>query len=102
VILRDSRYEPTPLYQDGREVYLGTRQPVTLDPADDDSYVAIGLNERIDAFAYRVWGNELGEAAAGLWWVLCDLNGVVNPFAVKPGTVFRVPTAERVALEVLQ
>lgn len=101
MIFRDSRYEPTPLYQEGREVYLGTRQPVRLDPADDDRFVAIGPGERIDAFAYRVWGNELGEAAARLWWVLCDVNGIVNPFAVRPGTVFRVPSADRVALDVL-
>jgi hypothetical protein len=102
VILRDSRYEPTPLYQDGREVYLGTRQPVRLNPADDDSFVTIGMNERVDALAYRVWGTQLGAAAAKLWWVLCDINDIINPFAIPIGTVFRVPTAERVALEVLQ
>jgi hypothetical protein len=101
VILRDSRYEPTPLYQDGRDVFLGTRQPISLAPSDDDRFVAIGLNERIDGFAYRVWGTALGEAASRLWWVLCDVNDLVSPFAIPAGTVLRVPSPERIALEVL-
>jgi hypothetical protein len=103
MVLRDSRYEPVTVYQDGREVFLGTRQPVQMDPADDDTWVTWRQGERPDTFAARVWGSEIGEdAAARMYWVLLDINQIVNPFTIAAGTGFRVPTFDRVAIEVLQ
>lgn len=101
MILRDSRYEPPAVYQDGREIYIGTRQLVRLDVDEDDRYVRIGTGERIDAFAFRMWGSEFGDAASKLWWVIADINDIVNPFTIKAGMLLRVPTTDRVALEVL-
>lgn len=103
MIFENSRYATTAVYQDAttHETWLGTRVPVALTPGDDDDYVTPNAGERPDQFASRVWGNQIGpDSAARLWWVICDLNNIVNPFAF-PMTELWVPQVSRVLLEIL-
>jgi len=77
------------------EVWFPWRRPATLAPADDDETHVWVEGDRLGVLAYRAWGD------ARLWWVLCDVNDVVDPFAIEPGAVLRVPSLARVQLEVL-
>lgn len=101
----DSRYaKVTEVHDvDTGEVYLWTRQPIDLPPAPTDTYVRPRDGERLDQLAYRVWGATFGERATRLWWVIADLNlSARNPLLpLDPTQLLRVPSAERLALEVL-
>jgi hypothetical protein len=106
MIFQNSRYEKVTVYEeaDTHVRFLGTREPVIMRPADDDRFISLRPDERWDQFAARedVWGSEIGEdAAARMWWVICDINDVVNPFVLPLERPMRVPTFARVALEVL-
>lgn len=102
MIKQNSRYEKVTVYIDTGVQFLGTRQPVSMTVEDDDRYLTYNDGERVDQFAVRCWANEVGaDAAARMWWVLLDVNDQINPFSIGAGSSFRVPTAARVALEVL-
>lgn len=102
MILQNSRYEKVTIYSDTGVQFLGTRIPVSMVLSDDDTYLTYRDQERVDQFAVRAWAGEIGaDAAARLWWVLLDINDQINPFAIPAGKSLRVPTAARVALEVL-
>jgi hypothetical protein len=82
------------------EEWLGARVPVDLPVAEDDLYVRPRPGERPDHLAARVpgWREAFGDDASLLWWLILDLNGVVNPFAaLDPKVALRCPTADRVA-----
>jgi hypothetical protein len=91
----DSRYATCVLYVDGQDEFLGTRSRVDTSPQPDDVFHTVVEGDRIDLVAYRYLGR------ADLWWVICDYNDVFFPLELEPGTVMRVPSVERVHMEVL-
>ena len=100
----DSRYALIQAYRltTTGETFWSTRLPVSLDRASDDRWVRPLAGERLDQLAYRVWGGALGPRATRLWWLIADLNDIVNPFAaLDPARSYRVLSADRLALEVL-
>lgn len=100
----DSRYATTGGFVDvdTGETWLASRQPLNLPVASDDTYVKPRAGERYEAMAYRVWNGSFGERSTRLWWVICDVNNIVNPLAPPdPSKALRIPSAERLVLEVL-
>lgn len=84
------------------EEFLATRVPRVMAPASDDRPVRPRPGERWEQFAARVWP-ELGDDALRLWSLLLDLNDITNPFDdPDPSKPLRVPSADRVLLEVLE
>lgn len=75
--------------------YHALRAPLDLAPAADDGFHVVREGDRLETIAAA----RLGDPA--LWWVLADVNDVADPFALVVGTTLRVPSAARVALEVL-
>lgn len=75
--------------------FHGLRTPITLAPADDDGWHVWREGDSLEAVA----GARLGDPA--LWWILADVNDVTDPFTIAAGTRLRVPSAARVALDVL-
>lgn len=73
----------------------GLRAPLSLAPADDDGVHVWREGDCLEAVAEL----RLGDAA--LWWILADVNEVVDPFVIVVGTRLRLPSAAQVALEVL-
>lgn len=91
-----SPYAKEPRYWDARTgaVFFGPRAPVTLPPAEDDTLHTWREGDRLGLLAHEAWGD------AKLWWLLCDLNDVVDPWAIEVGTVLRIPSRARVELVV--
>lgn len=85
----------TPL-RDGRTgtVFYAPRAPVVLPPASDDTFYTWREGDRLPTLAASAWGDPT------LWWVLCDVNAIADPFAIAAGTVLRLPSRARVAMEV--
>ena len=75
--------------------FYGPRPPLALDPAEDDTFHTWRDGDRLGAVATAAWGEPR------LWWVICDVNDLVDPFAVPVGTVLRLPSRARVELAVL-
>lgn len=75
--------------------FYGPRAPVSLSAAADDTFHAWAEGDRLPTVAHRAWGTPL------LWWLVCDLNGIVDPFDIATGTVLRLPSRARVELTVL-
>ena len=42
-----------------------------------------------------------GEEPAGLWWIICDYNGIFFPMELEPGTVLRIPSVEHIQMHIL-
>lgn len=95
---RESPYAGQPIYLDMTtgERFYAPRLPRTLPPSTDDATVEWRDGMRLTGLAHEQYGSVL------LWWVACDLNDVVDPFAIAPGTVLRLPTRARVELELLR
>lgn len=73
----------------------GLRAPIALPPADDDAVHVWREGDTLEAVA----GTHLGDPA--LWWIVADVNELADPFEIAVGTRLRVPSAARVALDVL-
>lgn len=92
-----SAFSNTVVYRDpvtGARLH-GLRAPLSLAPADDDGVHVWHDGDSLEAVASTL----LGDPA--LWWILADVNEIVDPFEIAVGTRLRVPSAVRVALEVL-
>ena len=100
-----NRYGTTQVFveQSTGEAWLGTRIPLDLPVADDDEYVQWKDGDAYDAIAFRAWGDTFGDNASRLWWVICDLNGIINPLDPPPDTSrpLRLPSAARLLLQVM-
>lgn len=81
--------------RDGRDgtVFYPPRAPVSLPLASDDTFYSWREGDKLPTLAMSAWGDPT------LWWVLCDVNEIADPFAIAPGTVLRVPSRSRVAME---
>ena len=105
MISETSRYRKAIVYYvvETGEWFVGTRQPVNLPPADDDTFLYVRQGETLCDLAYRKWGANFGDAATDLFWVLADVNGIVNPLlALEPGRRLRAPSSDRLLLEVFE
>jgi hypothetical protein len=91
-----SAYASRPQYFDAvkGELFYGPRPPVDLPPASDDAYYVTREGDRLSKIAFDAWG------APQLWWLVADLNDLVDPFLVPVGTRLRLPSRARVELEV--
>lgn len=78
-----------------RTTFYGPRQARSLPPAGDDSYHVWREGDRLPLVAFKAWGT------SRLWWLVCDLNEVVDPYAIEAGTRLRLPSRARVEMEVL-
>lgn len=79
------------------EVFFGPRAPASLpeDMAAPDPRVLVTTATRLGLIAQDAYGDP------SLWWVLADVNDVVDPFNLPVGEELRVPPLDRVLLEVL-
>lgn len=91
----DSRYAGCVLYVDGSVEFLGTRLPIDTSPRPDDTFHTVVESDRIDLIAYSYLGS------AGLWWIICDYNGIFFPLELELGAVLRIPSIEHVHMHFL-
>ncbi len=91
-----SRYNWSVYYVDpkGGDFY-GTRQPLKLREDVSDLFHVVSDSDRIDLIAYRYYGD------VRLWWIIAELNNILNPLEILPGTILRIPTYERIQMQVL-
>lgn len=86
----------TPRYDaSARTVFYGPRPVRSLAPASDDSFHVWREGDRLALIANRAWGTPR------LWWLVCDLNGIVDPLAIEVDTRLRLPSRARVEMEIL-
>lgn len=96
MIYRGSRYQKAKVELiDGIPTIVSRYRPWTT-PRPDDTFHTVAYGERLDQIAYRYYGD------AELWWVVADINGILDPLADLPvGKVLRVPNYRTVIEEVL-
>ena len=64
-------------------------------PAQDDILYQIDLNDRIDNVSFRRYGDSM------LWDVIADINNIsIPPLDFKPGDAIRLPSFNRVVVEI--
>lgn len=70
---------------DGRVVYR-PRTLKNIPKSDTDIYIATQGGDRLDTIAYQFYGD------SSLWWIIASANNIHDAtFAVKEGTILRVP-----------
>lgn len=80
------------------EDFLVLRNPLELEPSDDDIYVTITNTyiNRPDLISYTAYGDRR------LWWVVLEFNNIKDPFFdLNLGQIIRLPSKPRV-LEAIQ
>jgi len=83
-----SRYYDAKLKKstDGREVYSSRVYP-NIPLRDDDIYIATELGDRLDTLANYFYSDST------LWWIIASANNLHTAvFALKEGTILRIPT----------
>jgi len=90
-----SRYRDCILYQDGDTKFIGARSRIDVAPQPDDRFHVIIDGDRIDILTYRYLGDPT------LWWMICDFNDIAFPLDLTVGVTLRIPSLERVMLELL-
>lgn len=58
-------------------------RPIRLNkniPAGQTFQTVIEAGDSIDAIAFRIYGS------SRLWWIIADLNGLIHPLYIEPGT----------------
>ena len=81
-----SRYSSTKVKRDksGFSVYKTTYYP-DIPIHDKDHFIYPKFGERLDALAYRFYGD------TSLWWVIAKANGLKGKLYVPQDTEIRVP-----------
>ncbi len=79
------------------ETFFGPRLPARIDevPSAPDVRVVVTESTRLGALAHEHYGD------AALWWVIADVNDVMDPFNLPVGEELRIPARDRVLMEVL-
>jgi hypothetical protein len=90
-----SRYRDCIIYQDGDVQFYGARQRLDATPQPDDRFHLVTDGDRVDLLAYRYFGDPT------LWWIICDVNDIGFPLDLPVGITLRIPSLERVMLDVL-
>jgi len=87
--LPTSRYKKTSIYKGSdNQYYYGVWKVPKIDPQPVDVYhtIATGEDLRLDAIAYKYYGNYQ------LWWVIAVANNILDPFTeLKIGQTIRIP-----------
>lgn len=98
-LLETSPWAREPRYRDhvANEVFFGPRAPALLaeDPTAPDPRAVVTTGTRLAVLAHDAWDR------ADLWWVIADVNDVLDPFNLPVGAELRVPALDRVLVEVL-
>ncbi len=70
---------------DGRTVYRSRfYNPIPM--RDDDLYVVTQTGDRLDAIAYRFYGDPK------LWWIIASANNIhTAPTGIEDGLILRLP-----------
>lgn len=72
------------------ERYHFLRIRESLPPADDDTTFEWRAGARLERVANAAWGTP------ELWWLLVDVNDLVDEWTIPVGTLLRVPSRTRV------
>lgn len=77
--------------------FFGPRAPAEIpeDPTAPDPRVLVTAATRLGLVAQDAYDDP------SLWWVIADVNDVIDPFNLPTGEELRVPPLDRVLLEVL-
>jgi len=90
-VFRGSRYEGVKftgiLGADGKvRKFLHAREPLRIDAQTEPiAVISMQRGDQLDAVAHRAAGKP------NLWYVLGDVNGVIFPLDLDPGTEIAVP-----------
>lgn len=82
-----SRYDRNSrkVLSDGRTVYR-PKVYKNIPKRDSDIYIVTQGGDRLDTIAYQFYGD------SALWWIIASANNIHDAtFAVKEGTILRVP-----------
>ncbi len=93
-----SRYNWSVLYIDKKNGdFLGTRQPLNLKTHNSDIFhtVTEADSKRIDLISYKYYKD------VNLYWIIAEINNILNPLEIPIGTILRIPTYERIQMKVL-
>lgn len=91
-----SRYNWSVYYIDPKNGdFYGTRQPLNLRKHASDFFHVVSDVDRIDLIAYKYYRD------VKLWWVIAEFNNITNPLELHSGTVLRIPTYDRIQMQVL-
>ena len=95
-----SRHNFSTLYLDKKNGdYYGTRQPINLrdHPTDMFHQVTEADSKRIEMIAWKYYND------VRLWWVIAEKNRniVSNPLELQVGSILRIPSYERVMMQVV-
>lgn len=81
--------------KEGGYTYYGLYRAIDTTPRDDDRFYNVKLDERIDQIAYT----QLGDPRH--WWVIAEYNNIDFPLELEPGTTLRLPSMNRLELDIL-
>jgi nucleoid-associated protein YgaU len=91
-----SRQQFAKLYQDGDKQFWGNRPKVDTSPRPDDRFHTVVEGDRIELLAHKYLGD------VSLWWVIADYNDLFFCQELEIGAKLRIPSLERVRMEVLR
>lgn len=93
-----SRYNWSVYYQDKKNGdFYGTRQLINLKPHKSDNFhiVTERDSKRIDLIAWKHYQD------VRLWWIIAEINNILNPLEIPVGTTLRIPAYNRVQMKVI-
>ncbi len=102
-----SRYEYAPVHQDADgNLFLDVPDPVDPGPRIDDDRKLVAEGDTLWTLAWRkyraVLDREQDVRPSGFWWVIAEVNKVVDPFEpLTPGTYVMLPSVEALFGEIL-
>jgi nucleoid-associated protein YgaU len=95
--LSTSRYRYATFLTDGADVYVSIPPGYNTLDSTDDVYYTVQTGDDVT----RVASKALGDPR--YWWVVADFNDLLDPFAdLVPGTQLRVPSLQRLHMQVLR
>ncbi|MHB0998523.1 MAG: LysM peptidoglycan-binding domain-containing protein [Armatimonadota bacterium] len=80
---------------DGTDEFIGNRSRIDNASQPDDIFHVVQAGDRIDLLAYRYLGDTT------LWWVISDYNDIFFPLDLEVGVVLRIPSVERVVMQII-
>ena len=96
IIPKESRYRRCELLRDPENRrYLARMETRKYPCAPDDRFYMVQPGDRVDNLAYKFFGD------SQYWWVICEMNDILFPLPLEPGTILRYPSMGRLLLEVL-
>lgn len=75
--------------------FYGTRQPLKLREHSSDLFHVVSDVDRIDLIAYKYYHD------VRLWWIIAEMNNILNPLELISGTTLRIPSYDRIQMQVL-